>query len=758
MGPKPQTRGLKAAEADPVEEAEQDGATGQQTWQFSDEAASVDMKNVAAMLEKCLQFQSDFVDRWDKEECKQERRWHQLQAEVKNLRDDLEKQQTEACSHAGSSSEDDLEPASRHKSRGEPKQRAWIQSDIPKFEEGEDIEQYLTTFERLAMAYQWPERDWAVRLVPHLTGRARAAYVAMAAEESCDYGEVKAAILTKYEINEEVYRQRFREPDVRVNETPREFYNRLKDLYLKWIQPQKRRKDEIGEILILEQFYSSLSPELRVWVKERSPASAQEAAELVENFLAARRGPKTFRYNPQQKSSYMQGKSVGFGLGGGPGQMAGVEKQRGKMFSSKPKSEVKPVVCYFCGQEGHIKPECPLRKAKSAYFCIAPRSLSAEDQFQEKKQVMEVRVNGKPAIALLDTGSAQTLVHPSILKDQCYLQGPGLDISCVHGDHKTYPTAAIYLEVANQTYLLSVGVVEGLPHKVILGQDIPVLPELIQTCKPVYVVTRSQAQAKQLAGGDDSEPLPETGKSGQQINPETTVKLNSLQELPFFNFDIPAEGVVKVRKSKQQRRLWKMAGTVRQTSLGLPDLDGDIVGSQVDFKRLQQSDESLKGLFDHATPITVGGIDKQSVGGYYILRDGLLYLHGGKTGCEKLVVPQSLREQVLNLGHGVPWAGHLGFKKTYDRIYARFYWPGLYNQVKEYCQSCTACQLSGGKNVPKYPLQPLPIIDVPFSRIGMDIVGPLERTQAGNRFILVVCDYSTRYPEAFPLRDITAKQ
>ncbi|XP_014832372.1 PREDICTED: uncharacterized protein LOC106910288 [Poecilia mexicana] len=221
MGPKPQTRGLKAAEADPVEEAEQDGATGQQTWQFSDEAASVDMKNVAAMLEKCLQFQSDFVDRWDKEGCKQERRWHQIQAEVNNLRDDLEKKQkTEACSHSSPSSEDDVKTASRHQSRGEPKQRAWTQSDILKFEEGEDFEQYLTTFERLATAHQWPERDWGVRLVPHLTGRARAAYVAMAAEDSCDYGEVKAAILTKYEINEEVYRQRFRDPEVRVNETP----------------------------------------------------------------------------------------------------------------------------------------------------------------------------------------------------------------------------------------------------------------------------------------------------------------------------------------------------------------------------------------------------------------------------------------------------------------------------------------------------------------------------------------------------------
>lgn len=37
----------------------------------------------------------------------------------------------------------------------------------------------------------------------------------------------------------------------------------------------------------------------------------------------------------------------------------------------------------------------------------------------------------------------------------------------------------------------------------------------------------------------------------------------------------------------------------------------------------------------------------------------------------------------------------------------------------------------------------------------MDIVGPLERSSAGHRFILVISDYATRYPEAIPLRSIT---
>jgi hypothetical protein len=39
----------------------------------------------------------------------------------------------------------------------------------------------------------------------------------------------------------------------------------------------------------------------------------------------------------------------------------------------------------------------------------------------------------------------------------------------------------------------------------------------------------------------------------------------------------------------------------------------------------------------------------------------------------------------------------------------------------------------------------------------MDIVGPLIQSKSGNKFILVICDYSTRYPEVVPLKNIEAK-
>uniref|UniRef100_A0AAZ1XAK3 Uncharacterized protein n=1 Tax=Oreochromis aureus TaxID=47969 RepID=A0AAZ1XAK3_OREAU len=69
--------------------------------------------------------------------------------------------------------------------------RNWGEAVIPKLKVGDDIEQYLITFERLAVVYHWPEVEWTVRLVPYLSGRARVAYVAIAAEDTEDYKKVK---------------------------------------------------------------------------------------------------------------------------------------------------------------------------------------------------------------------------------------------------------------------------------------------------------------------------------------------------------------------------------------------------------------------------------------------------------------------------------------------------------------------------------------------------------------------------------------
>lgn len=122
-----------------------------------------------------------------------------------------------------------------------------------------------------------------------------------------------------------------------------------------------------------------------------------------------------------------------------------------------------------------------------------------------------------------------------------------------------------------------------------------------------------------------------------------------------------------------------------------------------------------------------------------------------------MVVPFRCRKELLKLAHTTPFAGHLGKTKTTQRLLQRFYWPGIFRDVADYCRSCSICQKAGPKRAIRAPLVPLPIIATPFKRIAMDIVGPLPKSRSGKRYILV-CDYATRFPEAIPMRSIDAAQ
>uniref|UniRef100_A0A9J7Z6B4 Gypsy retrotransposon integrase-like protein 1 n=1 Tax=Cyprinus carpio carpio TaxID=630221 RepID=A0A9J7Z6B4_CYPCA len=102
-------------------------------------------------------------------------------------------------------------------------------------------------------------------------------------------------------------------------------------------------------------------------------------------------------------------------------------------------------------------------------------------------------------------------------------------------------------------------------------------------------------------------------------------------------------------------------------------------------------------------------------------------------------------------------AGHLAAANTTQRIRDRFHWPGLEAKVKRFCQACPTCQATSPRTPPPSPLIPLPIIEVPFERIEIYIVGPLPKSARGHEHILVIVDYATRYPEAVPLRKATAK-
>ena len=80
----------------------------------------------------------------------------------------------------------------------------------------------------------------------------------------------------------------------------------------------------------------------------------------------------------------------------------------------------------------------------------------------------------------------------------------------------------------------------------------------------------------------------------------------------------------------------------------------------------------------------------------------------------------------------------------------------MFRDVAEYCCRCPECQRTAKGSQRKVPLIPLPVMEEPFKRIALDVVGPLPQSRRGHQYILVVCDYATRYPEAMALWKVDA--
>ena len=137
------------------------------------------------------------------------------------------------------------------------------------------------------------------------------------------------------------------------------------------------------------------------------------------------------------------------------------------------------------------------------------------------------------------------------------------------------------------------------------------------------------------------------------------------------------------------------------------------------------------------------------------LQDGVLQRRwvkaDGKESNWVLIVPRTLRKGLIEEMHGGITSGHLGEKKTLNRLRKRFYWVGMRRDVIEWTRACDTCRARlGPQHQGRAPLQ-LYLSGAPMERVGVDITGPFPVTSSGNRFILVAMDYFTKWPEAYPL-------
>ena len=122
----------------------------------------------------------------------------------------------------------------------------------------------------------------------------------------------------------------------------------------------------------------------------------------------------------------------------------------------------------------------------------------------------------------------------------------------------------------------------------------------------------------------------------------------------------------------------------------------------------------------------------------------------------RILVPESMKEEVLQSLHDHATTGHMGFRRTLDRVMERFYWPGAYGEVRDYCRSCVLCQRRSRPSPgARAPLQ-TETVSRPFERVAMDIT-EMPCSSRGNRYALVIMDYFSKLVKVYPMKDQKAE-
>uniref|UniRef100_A0A670HLB8 SCAN box domain-containing protein n=1 Tax=Podarcis muralis TaxID=64176 RepID=A0A670HLB8_PODMU len=149
----------------------------------------------------------------------------------------------------------------------------------------DDAKGFLASFEQVAQACRWPREEWVARLLPALSGEAERAFRRLQARDREDYGKVKVAILRGDAMSREKIRQHFRRFCYQEAEGPRGAYVRLQELCCQWLKFERHSKEQILELLILEQLLTILPAHIQSWVRECGPETCSQAVALAEDFL-----------------------------------------------------------------------------------------------------------------------------------------------------------------------------------------------------------------------------------------------------------------------------------------------------------------------------------------------------------------------------------------------------------------------------------------------------------------------------------------
>ncbi|XP_040065085.1 uncharacterized protein LOC120838976 [Ixodes scapularis] len=587
-----------------------------------------------------------------------------------------------------------------------------------------------------------------------LKGEALSVVGRLSPEESVDYDAVKRALMRRFRLTADGFREKFRNARPEGGETGAQYAARLASLFDRWVELSETAKqyDTLRDLLLAEQFLKGCSPKLALFIKERTTKTLADMADLADRYLEAQgtqslgkkveeKKPTSEPPRPVDKKSTRQRPPLRCFLCNRLGHRAADCRDKVTTKAS----------CWRCGQTGHAANSCQegSKGRSQASCCVATeptkkKEVVVQDGYVELKNgdrlpvvnstieeeetnltngvpVRAGRVGTRSVTVLRDTGCNTVVVRKNLISKE----------------ELTGTSKAVYL---------ADGTVKMLPEARLLVRSPFFSGEVTALCmeSPLYDIILGNIPGVRAAA--DPDPEWDAEPAAEESRPETDVR----------NEERTVTAAVETRLQKKAAE----HKTTVPTPLRVSEVQEGAVTPDT-LKREQQNDSSLRTCFQNVGKTMTGKKRKHSC--MFVVRNGILFRsYRTSPGREvhQLVVPKKFRTTILKMAHDGILAGHQGAQKTVNRVLEEFFWPGVGADVKRFVKSCDRCQRTTPKGkVPKMPLGSMPLIETPFQRVAIDIVGPISpTTKRGNKYILTMVNYATRYPDAVALPNISTER